>query len=155
MRNGSDRESNPRPQRWQALMLISNIGLTTASLWQPWGSTWHMCICRNRRSGCKLNQRRQFSSVATYISTSPVPKSAVDFEATGSLRDHLEERLCFVPIPNPTTSWTRSRLGSSSALTMYGVFFKRRSDAERTRWPDSAKGEVCYCSISHLIKIWS
>jgi hypothetical protein len=27
MRNGSDRESNPRPQRWQALMLISNIAI--------------------------------------------------------------------------------------------------------------------------------
>jgi hypothetical protein len=36
MRNGFDRESNPRPQRWQALMLISNIELTTAPLWQPW-----------------------------------------------------------------------------------------------------------------------
>jgi hypothetical protein len=35
MRNGSDRESNPQPQWWQALMLISNIDLTTAPLWQP------------------------------------------------------------------------------------------------------------------------
>jgi hypothetical protein len=30
MRNGFDRESNPQPQWWQALMLISNIDLTTA-----------------------------------------------------------------------------------------------------------------------------
>jgi hypothetical protein len=29
MRNGIDRESNPRPQKWQALMLISNIDLNT------------------------------------------------------------------------------------------------------------------------------
>jgi hypothetical protein len=35
MRNGFDRESNPQPQWWQALMLISNIDLTTAPLWQP------------------------------------------------------------------------------------------------------------------------
>jgi hypothetical protein len=35
MRNGFDRESNPRPQRWQAPMLISNIDLTTAPHWQP------------------------------------------------------------------------------------------------------------------------
>jgi hypothetical protein len=35
MRNGSDRELNPQPQRWQALMLTSNIDLTTAPLWQP------------------------------------------------------------------------------------------------------------------------
>jgi hypothetical protein len=35
MRNGFDRESNPRPQRWPALMIISNIDLTTAPLWQP------------------------------------------------------------------------------------------------------------------------
>jgi hypothetical protein len=34
-RNGFDRESNPRPPRWPALMLISNIDLTTAPLWQP------------------------------------------------------------------------------------------------------------------------
>jgi hypothetical protein len=34
MRNGSDRESNPRPQRWPALMLISNIDLTTLPLSQ-------------------------------------------------------------------------------------------------------------------------
>jgi hypothetical protein len=33
MRNGLDRESNSRPQRWPALMLISNIDLTTAPLW--------------------------------------------------------------------------------------------------------------------------
>jgi hypothetical protein len=32
MRNGFDRESNPRPQRWRALMLISNIDLSTAPL---------------------------------------------------------------------------------------------------------------------------
>jgi hypothetical protein len=36
MRNGFDRESNPQPQWWQALMLISNIDLTTAPLWQPY-----------------------------------------------------------------------------------------------------------------------
>jgi hypothetical protein len=30
-----DRESNPRPQRWPALMLISNIDLATAPLRQP------------------------------------------------------------------------------------------------------------------------
>jgi hypothetical protein len=35
MRNGLERESNPQPQWWQALMLISNIDLTTAPLWQP------------------------------------------------------------------------------------------------------------------------
>jgi hypothetical protein len=37
MRNGFDRESNPRPQRWPALMLISNIYITctTAPLRQP------------------------------------------------------------------------------------------------------------------------
>jgi hypothetical protein len=34
MRNGFDRESNTRPPRWPALMLISNIDLTTAPLWQ-------------------------------------------------------------------------------------------------------------------------
>jgi hypothetical protein len=36
IRNGLDWESNPRPQRWQALMLISNTDLTTVLLWQPW-----------------------------------------------------------------------------------------------------------------------
>jgi hypothetical protein len=35
MRCGFDRESNPRPQRWQALMVISNIDRTTVPLWQP------------------------------------------------------------------------------------------------------------------------
>jgi hypothetical protein len=35
MRNGSDWESNLRPQRRQALMLITNIDLTTAPLRQP------------------------------------------------------------------------------------------------------------------------
>jgi hypothetical protein len=35
MRNGFDRESNPRPRRGPALMLISNIDLTTVPLWQP------------------------------------------------------------------------------------------------------------------------
>jgi hypothetical protein len=36
MRNGFDRESSPQSQWWQALMLISNIDLTTAPLWQRW-----------------------------------------------------------------------------------------------------------------------
>jgi hypothetical protein len=40
MRNGSDRESNLRPQMWQALVLISNIDLTTAPLWQPNRGEW-------------------------------------------------------------------------------------------------------------------
>jgi hypothetical protein len=35
MRNGSDQELNPRPQRWQVLILISNIDLTTSPLWHP------------------------------------------------------------------------------------------------------------------------
>jgi hypothetical protein len=35
MSNGSDREPNPRPQRWQALVLISNTDLTIAPIF--WG----------------------------------------------------------------------------------------------------------------------
>jgi hypothetical protein len=71
MRNGFDRESNPRPQRRRALMLISNIDLTTAPLWQPMSSaTWrrvtrdwtidvrvrdvHLCWCKPDGQKCGL-----------------------------------------------------------------------------------------------------